>query len=47
VQKNAIEQILNGDTTLVYKPEKYKCTKEQWEVEMESLRETISIYGYE
>jgi hypothetical protein len=47
VQKHAIEQILNGDTTLVYKPDKYKCTKEQWEIEMESLRETISIYGYE
>jgi hypothetical protein len=47
VQKHAIEQVLNGDTNLTYKPDKYKCTKEQWEIEMESLRETISIYGYE
>ena len=46
IQKSAIEQILNGDMNLVYKPEKYKCTKEQWETEMESLRETIGIYGY-
>jgi len=47
LQKSVIEQILNGEKTdLAYKPEKYKCTKEQWETEMESLKETISIYGY-
>lgn len=46
LQKMFIDQILNGETNLVYKPDKYKCTKEEWELEMEALRETMSIYGY-
>jgi len=47
LQKTIIEQILNGDTNLVYKPDKYKCTKDEWESAMENLKETIGGYGYE
>ena len=47
VQKSIIDQILNGDTNLVYKADKYKCTKDEWDHAMENLKETISIYGYE
>lgn len=46
-QKNIVEQIMNGDIDLVYKPEKYKCTKDEWEKEIEGLREVISICEYE
>lgn len=49
VQKDIISQILNGESNmnLVYKPDKYKCTKDEWDKAIENLRETINIYGYE
>jgi len=46
VQKSIIELILNGENTLTYKSDKYKCTKDEWEVAVENLKETISLYGY-
>ncbi len=47
VQKKIIEQILNGDLNPVYKPEKHKCTEEEWENAFQYLKEAISIHGYE
>lgn len=47
LQKSMIEAVLNGEVNLVYKPDKYKCTRDEWDSAMENLRETISIYGYE
>jgi hypothetical protein len=45
IQKSIIESALNGETNLVYKNQKYKCTKSEWDEALESLKEIISIYG--
>jgi len=45
VQKYIIEQILNGDSKLVYKSDKYKCTHDEFESAVESLKELITLYG--
>lgn len=45
IQKSIIETVLNGETNLIYKNDKYKCTKLEWDEAMESLKEIISIYG--
>lgn len=47
IQKKIIEQILNGDLNPIYKPEKHKCTQEEWDDAFHYLKEAISIYGYE
>lgn len=47
VQKSMIECILNGENNLVYRPEKYKCTKDEWDCALQNLQETMSVYGYE
>ena len=47
IQENIVRQALNGESTMVYKPEKYKCTKEEWENALEKLKEAIRICGYE
>ena len=44
-QKEIIEHILNGDMNPTYKPDKYKCTRDEWDLAIENLRETINIYG--
>jgi len=46
-QKQIINNILNGENNLSYKSDKYTCTKDQWEKEMEKLKETMSIHGHE
>jgi hypothetical protein len=46
-QKEILEHILNGETNPVYKTDKYKCTRDEWDTAMENLRETINIYGTE
>jgi hypothetical protein len=45
VQKNIIEQILNGDSKLVYKSEKYGCTHDEFESALESLKELMTLHG--
>ena len=45
VQKHIIEQILNGDTNLSYKSEKYKCTRDEWDSAIENLKEVINLHG--
>lgn len=45
VQKSIIEQILNGDSKLAYKSDKYKCTHDEFESALESLKELINLYG--
>ena len=47
LQKNIIYQVLNGELNMTYKPEKYKCTKDEWEQALEKLKEAINICGYE
>ena len=47
LQKNIICQALNGETNMIYKPEKYKCTKDEWEQALEKIKEAINICGYE
>lgn len=44
-QKIMIEGVLNGETNIVYKSDRYDCSKEQWEKELESLKEVVSIHG--
>lgn len=46
MQKEIIAQILNGDMNISYKPEKYKCTKDEWDIEIESLKDAINICGH-
>lgn len=47
IQLNIINQILNGDMNIVYKPDKFDCTKEEWDSEMDQLKEVINIYRNE
>ena len=46
LEKNIIEQVLNGENNLTYKEDKYKCTIEEWTNAVENLKETINMYGY-
>jgi hypothetical protein len=45
VQQSIVDSILNGELNLVFKTEKYKCTKSEWDEALEGLKEIISIYG--
>ena len=47
IQKTIVENILNGESNLIYKADRYRCTKEEWENALQSLKETINIYGWE
>ena len=47
LEKEIISQILNGDGNVSYKPDKHKCTKDEWEIAIENLKEAINICGYE
>ena len=45
LEQNIVEQILNGEINLIYKADKYKCTRDEWDNALENLKETISIHG--
>jgi hypothetical protein len=45
VQKNIIEQILNGDSKVTYKSDKYKCSPAEFDNALESLKELLTLYG--
>jgi hypothetical protein len=47
VEKDIVQQILNGTTNLAFKPEKYKCTIDEWEHAIENLKEAMYICGYQ
>ena len=47
VEKKIVEQILNGDVNLLFKPEKHKCTQDEWDQAMENLKEAMNICGLE
>lgn len=45
IQQDIITRILNGENNLNYKSSQLECTKEEWDTELEKLRETMSLYG--
>jgi hypothetical protein len=47
IEKKIVEQILNGDLNILYKPEKHKCTQDEWDVAMENIKEAMNICGLE
>lgn len=47
VQQSIVNNILNGETNLIYKADRYRCTKEEWDTALQKLKETINIYGIE
>ena len=47
IEKKIVEQILNGDLNILYKPEKHKCTQDEWDLAMENIKEAMNICGLE
>lgn len=46
-ERSIVDQILNGEQTPIYKEDKHKCTKDEWDDAMESLKGAMQICGYE
>lgn len=46
IQQSIISKILNGESNVVYKAGQFECTKEEWENELEKLKETMNLYGF-
>jgi hypothetical protein len=45
-ERKIVEQILNGEIEIFYKPEKHKCTQEEWDMAMENIKEAMNICGF-
>ena len=45
LEQTIIEQALNGDSNLIYKFDKHKCTREEWDTAIENIKELITVHG--